>query len=233
MQRASLEVVYVYHSCFALASGRLTVLLDYPSGVPADSREVAERLARGRRLLVLFTHSHSDHFSPDFTELAELAGEFACVASRDVAERCLAVEPGDHASAMGVDVWAFGSSDVGASFVLRMAGRTVYAAGDNAYWVRAELPEELNRLIGERFYAVLREVRERFAPVDVALTPLCPACERLGGVGDVAALLRPALLVPTHLRGEVELLRGYASYLRGLAKSVFLYSRPGDVARVP
>ena len=63
-----MELVYIYHSGFALLGEGFTVIIDYyRDSVEKNLTGIVhgELLKRPGRLYVLSSHSHADHFNPE------------------------------------------------------------------------------------------------------------------------------------------------------------------------
>ena len=230
-----MEITYVYHSCFTVRLNDVVILFDYPNNLGEEVECLIRKLVRGKRLVTLFSHGHLDHFNPNFLTLKDIVEEFYCVISYDIAEEyeelvgaCTVVTPGDSLNLYGFDIVAFESSDRGVSYVLKINGVTLYFAGDNANWARKELSEELNLIIKRKFMNSIKSIANSFGSTDVAFTPICITCEDLGGITYVLTTLKPKLLIPIHLRGRTQIIRGLRTLLEKLAKNVFMYETLGD-----
>ncbi len=183
----------------------------------------------------MFSHSHTDHYNPEYHKLASIAERARCIISYDIYEQYgepeieyHIVRPGDRVRINGLNITAFDSSDIGVSYVIEADDVRIYFSGDNAYWVREGLSDEINKIIEKKFYSILVKINRSYSRVDIAFTPICMVCEKLGGIEDVAKILKPKLLVPIHLRGNVRILEELRRYLMALTNKVFIYSKAGD-----
>jgi len=230
-----LKIVYVYHDCFILEIDDRVVVFDYPSNIKDREIEFVKSSAKNKTLILLFSHSHADHFNPNFSTLREGVRNFQCIVSYDILEsygelikRCIVVEPGDQLSISNFKVKVFGSSDQGVSYVLEISDVLLYFAGDNGNWVRDELPEELSTMIKSKFIETINQIARCYRSIDIVFTPICIFCEDLGGVRYVSEKLKPKLLIPMHLRGQIQILNKIAPLLKELARKVFVYEKLGD-----
>ena len=75
-----MKITYIHHSCFLIELEQLYLLFDYVKGtLPV--------LSPDKDLLVLVSHRHGDHFSPDIFDLAEQHPKIRYILSDDIGER--------------------------------------------------------------------------------------------------------------------------------------------------
>ena len=229
------KIVYVFHSCFALMFNSKVLVFDYSELLDEKARNFIRNIVRNKELLVMISHSHMDHFSKEFLKLRNYAKKFTCIVSRDVSDacsdvgkQCEIVSEGDELSLDGILIKVLGSSDLGVSYFLKIDNLKVYFAGDNSDWRRPSLPKEFNEIIWQIFSKVVEELRRNVSNLDVLFANLCVECNDYGGLGKLCKTFNPKLLVPMHLRGNIEILKQLRSFLKQLAPNVFLYERTGD-----
>ena len=150
-----MKLIYIYHSGFALVGENFTVIIDYYkdsasqllTGVVHD-----ELLERPGKLYVLSSHSHADHFNPEVLEWKVMHPDVQYVFSTDILENGLArlndacyLSKGETWLDGVLEVEAFGSTDLGISFLLRLDGKLIFHAGDlnNWHWKEESTEEEV------------------------------------------------------------------------------------------
>jgi L-ascorbate metabolism protein UlaG (beta-lactamase superfamily) len=121
--------------------GHASVRIVGPPVIYVDPWKLADGAPRAD--LILVTHEHHDHFSPD--DINKIAKpSTAYVAPASVAARLSgavhSVRPGDRLSLQGVDIRAMPAYNIGKPFhpksaghvgyVITLAGRSIYIAGD-------------------------------------------------------------------------------------------------------
>jgi len=230
-----LKITYVFHNCFIIEWNDKIILFDYPEIISNRAREYVKKKVTGKKLAILISHSHLDHFSEELLEFKTLAKEFKCIVSADVAEKsekcaneCLVVNEGDKFETWDIEAKAYGSSDLGVSFLLKIGGIKIYFAGDNADWRRKELPSEIGKLVWNIFSKTISEVRNDIGELDIAFIDVCGIRENLGGIFYIIEELRPKLIVPMHLHGNVKILKNIANFLRNFKMKVFVYNKLGS-----
>ena len=229
-----LKITYIYHDCFLLRYGNTILLFDYPEDINREAEEYITKTLNGRNLIVFISHSHRDHFTEKFLNFKKYVKDFKCVVSRDVKEvckqclECNVVEEGDYLKIGDIKVKAYGSSDLGVSYLLEVVNTRIYFAGDNVDWRREELSQEFNEKIWKTFSKTIEEILKDYGKVNIVFAGFCEKCSNYGGIPYIAEKLKPELIVPMHLKGHVELLKIFKNYFKKLETKVFYYTKLGD-----
>ncbi len=139
-----MKLIYIYHSGFALEGESFTVIIDYykdSASQPLTGVVHDELIKRPGKLYVLSSHSHADHFNPEVLEWKKMHPDIQYVFSKDILENGLArlndacyLSKGEIWSDGVLEVEAFGSTDLGISFLLRLDGKLIFHAGDLNNW---------------------------------------------------------------------------------------------------
>ena len=184
-----MELVYIYHSGFALLGEGFTVIIDYYRDSvekPLTGVVHGELLKRPGRLYVLSSHSHADHFNPEILTWRQEHPGVQFIFSKDILENKLAkpddahyLDKGETWSDGMLDVEAFGSTDLGISFLLHLDGKLIFHAGDlnNWHW-KDESTEEEVREAENAYFSELDVISRRTDRMDLVMFPVDP---RLGG----------------------------------------------------
>ena len=203
-----MKITYLYHSGFALQFEKISVVIDY-YGAGLEQPGLAEVLAdSSRKLYVLSSHSHADHFDPRILGFEHMHSNTAYVLSRDIAAKISAppqnvtyIGEGESYDDGHIRIRAFGSTDEGISFLIHADGRSVFHAGDlnNWHW-NEECPPEESALYEANYLAELEKIAA-FAPsVDVSLFPVDPRLGKdfLRGAEQFVTRIKTSNLVPMH-----------------------------------
>lgn len=167
-----MELIYIYHSGFALLGDGFTVIMDYyrdsadgtareslrrladglpEERVPAQSAGILhdEILHRPGKLYVLSSHFHPDHFNKEVLEWRNERAEIVYLFSKDILRRRRAgkedavwLKKGETYEDGTLTVRAFGSTDAGVSFLLEVSGKKIFHAGDLNNWHWKDESEE-------------------------------------------------------------------------------------------
>ena len=206
-----MKLIYIYHSCFALVGESFIVIFDYYKdsarrplvGVVHD-----ELLKRPGKLYVLSSHSHTDHFNPEVLEWKKMHTDIQYVFSKDILENGEArlndacyLSQGETWADGVLEVEAFGSTDLGISFFLRLDGKLIFHAGDlnNWHW-KEESTEEEVREAENAYLAELEILARRTDRVDLVMFPVDPRLgqEYMLGAKQFVDRFRVGMFVPMH-----------------------------------
>lgn len=231
-----MRLTYLFHSGFVLQSDRVVLVMDYYRD-PSDALPAI--LARiGSEVPVVFavSHQHADHFNPEIFCLGQ-GHECHYVISDDVPVLDVPgnvdvhwVAPGKCAEVAGIRVEAFGSTDLGVSFVFDVDGRTVFHGGDlnDWHWQDESTPEEVMEA-DEAFDRELSKIAHAHPSMDVMMMAVDP---RLGS--DYARGARKALsaiavgyFVPMHFWKKWQSACDFAVYRREGYGKYLCPDRPG------
>lgn len=195
----SLALTYIYHDGFLLQTPVANVVFDYwmdpDSAEPGFLRELDVR----KPLYVLVTHHHKDHYNPEIFQWAARFGKIRYILSRDTfraarhffaptslykgarrvdSDLITCMSPGDVYDDGVVRISAFGSTDIGNSYMVEIDGRKVFHAGDlNAWiWKDESTPAEIAGALAQ-FGKILSSIKTCTDGFDLAMFPVDP---RLG-----------------------------------------------------
>ncbi len=200
----AVRVTYLDHSGFLLETAQSAFLFDWFRGeIPV--------LAPEKKLFVLVSHSHGDHYSAEvFTRFAHRRGTEFIVSPEVPTPRILAsvttLAPHESAAFGGVRIETLGSTDEGVSFLVETEGKRIFHMGDLNWWDWGEedTPEEAAQM--ERDYrAELAYLPGR--PIDLAFVPLDPRLGE-GFYKGIDALMRTAEVktaIPMHCWGRTDM----------------------------
>lgn len=208
---------YIYHSGFALEADGGTILIDYwkDSGDTPGRGLVHDRLlGRPGPFYVLSSHFHPDHFNPDVLSWKELRPDVRYIFSKDIlkhrrakADDAFYLHKGDVYQDDFLRIQAFGSTDVGISFLIDLPGLRLFHAGDlnNWHWSQESTPQEIRKAEGD-FLAEVRDLQHTAPALDVALFPVD---RRMGkdymrGAYQFVERIKTRIFVPMHFSDDYE-----------------------------
>ena len=184
-----MKLDYIYHSGFAIEADGITVIIDYykDSSEEAPDRGIVHDhlLKKPGTLYVLSSHFHPDHFNRDILSWKEQWPDIRYIFSKDIlkhrratAEDAVYINKGDVYEDENIRIEAFGSTDVGISFLIDLQGVRLFHAGDlnNWHWADESTPQEIKKREGD-FLAILNDIRKECTAFDLVMFPVDP---RLG-----------------------------------------------------
>ena len=172
-----MKITYIHHSCFLIELEQLYLLFDYVKGtLPV--------LSPDKDLLVLVSHRHGDHFSPDIFDLAEQHPKIRYILSDDIWQnrvpekhfcRTEYIDPGSSLSLLeggGVRITAFRSTDEGVAFLTEHDGHVLYHAGDLNNWRWNGESKAWNNNMNANYHRELENIRQCGMIPEAAMLPL-------------------------------------------------------------
>ncbi|WP_270517291.1 MBL fold metallo-hydrolase [Sanguibacteroides sp. AM78-02pH3A] len=200
-----MELIYIGHSGFAVLGEGFTIVIDYYRD-PADVHSFL--LTRPGAFYVLSSHVHADHFNPEVLSWKTIRPDILYLFSKDILESRRAVEreavfleKGDVYQDDLIRVKAFGSTDAGISFLINMAEKRIFHAGDlnNWHWKEESTLAE-SRQAEADFKAELEEVVSEASSVDLAMFPVDPRLgkEYMLGAEQFVDRIKTDVFVPMH-----------------------------------
>lgn len=183
-----MTITYIYHSCYLLEFDEFSVIFDFYKDAKKDDGRFWVKdylLEKEDDLYVFCTHSHSDHFNPEILEWRKKKTNITYVFSTEVLENKRLKEDNivyldklqTYEDAL-LDVKAFGSTDEGGSFLMKVGDKNYFHAGDlnNWHW-NEEVPKHEAATYENNYLCELELVAENVENVFVAMFPVDP---RLG-----------------------------------------------------
>lgn len=177
-----MKLTYIFHSGFIIDTSNYSIIIDYfkDSDEASDGVVHQKVLKSDKKLYILCTHSHQDHFNPEILEWKKHKNNITYIFSKDILDNKMANES-DAVYMDKLDIYedeslwiqAFGSTDLGISFLIKADDKTIFHAGDlnNWHWNEESTEEEINE--AENFYNdELTLLSEHVQQLDLAMFPI-------------------------------------------------------------
>lgn len=166
---------YIWHDCFIFESPEVSIVFDYWIDPEESDEELPlflKNLDKKKPLYVLVSHHHKDHYTKKIFEWEKSFEYVKFIISKDVAisarhilsgdsiykgykpsqDSIAVLKPGEFYSDNIIKIEAYGSTDIGNSYVVSLkSGTTIFHAGDLNAWIwkdestEAEVNEELDK----------------------------------------------------------------------------------------
>ena len=201
-----MKITCIGHSGFLVELNSCNLIFDYFK----DSCNVITPKVFEKKSFVFVSHTHADHYSRKIFRWKELGDvtyilESGCRVPRNVAADVIKIGEGEEtALADGlIKIKAYGSTDIGVSFLVEVDGSSIFHAGDlNCwYWEDESTPEEL--IQDENNYLdIIKTIAGQ--KIDIAFIPEDP---RLGihsgmGIKYFSEIVAPKRIIPMHFPGN-------------------------------
>ncbi|GAB6013049.1 MBL fold metallo-hydrolase [Viscerimonas tarda] len=207
-----MKLIYLFHSGFVIEANGCIVILDYYRDANKVVHDIIAQYTG--KIYVLSSHSHPDHFSAEILSWKKKNSRVQYIFSNDILDAGLVAKDAAVYLAKSetysdnlLYIKAFGSTDLGVSFLINLEGKAIFHAGDlnNWHWNEESTAGEIRE--AESFYldelsALTNEIKQ----LDLAMFPVDP---RLGkdytkGAEQFVQALKVDLFAPMHFGEEYQ-----------------------------
>jgi L-ascorbate metabolism protein UlaG (beta-lactamase superfamily) len=230
MSEFKATVHYIYHSGFAIETKNNFLIFDYyehPMNKknPTLSNDILspDSIKSKKNMYVFSSHSHEDHFNPVILQWQQYNPEIRYVLSRDIEiqhNQCnyYMISEGEEKNIDTLYVRAYGSTDIGISFLVKVDGLTIYHAGDLNWWHWKEDSLEEQKLAGISFKQHIEKIKANEKHIDIAFFPVDPRLEEFYYIGGeyFSKELQPKLFIPMHFGDEASITKLFAEKVKEL-----------------
>ena len=241
-----MKLDYIYHSGFAIEADGITVIIDYykDSSEEAPDRGIVHDhlLKKPGTLYVLSSHFHPDHFNRDILSWKEQRPDIRYIFSKDIlkhrratAEDAVYINKGDVYEDENIRIEAFGSTDVGISFLIDLQGVRLFHAGDlnNWHWKDESTPEEVAEA-EKNYLKELDDLAKATDKLDVAMFPVDPriGTDFMRGAQQFVDRIKTNIFVPMHFWERPAEVEAFGPYAESRGCRYALISVPGEGTEV-
>lgn len=232
-----MSLTYIYHSGFVIETDRCIVVMDFYKD-PADA--MSQFLETDKRMYVLSSHFHPDHFNPDIFDWRKRHGDTLYILSKDILRHRRA-RRGDATAWLAkgsafedsiVKIKAFGSTDSGVSFLINVDGKQIFHAGDlnNWHWTDESTAKESAK--AEAMYlGELKDIRKDVNHLDIVMFPVDA---RIGsgymrGAEQFVENIDTSLFVPMHFTANgVDSANAFAPFVESRGGRMWKIKKEGE-----
>jgi len=225
-------IYYLFHSGFVVEYGDYLFIFDYykqPHKTASNGfteNELVDKIAESRYVFAFVSHGHYDHFNPRIFDWKKYNPSLTYILSSDIWSSGLKVDnegiyfflsPGDYIKKHDIMVRAYGSTDLGVSFMLNIGEFSIFHAGDLNWWHWADESTEDELKEEERkFKSEVEKIREK--NIDIMFFPVDPRLGEHYWIGGAYMLekFHPRLFVPMHFGGNSYITKQIADRMKYL-----------------
>ncbi len=234
-----MKLIYVYHSGFILENDNIVVVIDYykDSGWKGKEGTVHEYLRNTeKRMYILASHAHPDHFNPEIFGWSEKKN-LRYILSSDIRkgnkeweDDVVWLDKGETWQDDFLRIKAYGSTDVGISFLLHTEGKRIFHAGDLNNWHWRE--ESTEQEVEEAEKVFLREVAVLAKDADFLDLAMFPVDPRLGadymsGAKQFIDRIPVRKFVPMHFWERYAKANAFREYAENHGTEFIVLTHPG------
>lgn len=210
-----------------------------PSNADQKDKFLLEDLIKKHNnVLVFSSHSHEDHFNPVILEWEKHNPKTKYILSSDIAIPTwkdnyyklsqyeeLTLESGfmessktsnsdcacrTNSTVTDVYVKAYGSTDIGISFLVKLDGLTIFHAGDLNWWHWKDDSFEERKAAEQNFKTEIEKIKGE--SIDIAFFPVDPRLEEFYSIGAEYFIkeIHPEILIPMHFGDNANITKEFA-----------------------
>ena len=177
-------------------------------GTCTNAIQVIYFLKRPGRLYILSSHAHPDHFNPEILSWKSERPDIRYILSEDIRDSqkacfhdAIFLKKGEEWNDDLLKIEAFGSTDIGISFLLDVADKRIFHAGDlnNWHWSEESTPQEIRKAEGD-FLAEIKNLQQKAPRVDIAMFPVDSRIGKdyMRGAEQFVERIKTAIFAPMH-----------------------------------
>lgn len=221
-----MEIIYLHHSGFAILANQFTIIIDFFEDSESESCGIIhdKLLNKNGTMYVLSSHFHADHFNRQVLEWKKQKNDIKYIFSHDIYKRrriekdaAVWLKKDEEYADNNIKITAFGSTDVGISFMIEAEGKTLFHAGDlnNWHWMD-ESPEEEWKRDEQKFLNELKIIKEKYDKVDIAMFPIDPrlGTEYMRGGKQFIDAIQTSTFIPMHFWNDYTSANKFQEYAR-------------------
>jgi L-ascorbate metabolism protein UlaG (beta-lactamase superfamily) len=240
MEKGKIKINYLYNSSFKIETEKYVLIFDYYNdkselGIKNSSNGVIGEsdLDTDKHIIVFASHSHGDHFNDVIFSWKDQNPNIKYILSSDIKQ----VKCNEHISIMSAyeelildDVYikAFGSTDIGISFLVKLEGATIFHAGDLNWWHWYDEIHEDNIKMEKLFKEEIEKIKDEH--IDLAFFPVDSRLKESYVLGPDYFIdkIKPKALIPMHFREDYAVTKEFADKSKGKEVELFNISKRGE-----
>jgi L-ascorbate metabolism protein UlaG (beta-lactamase superfamily) len=225
------KIHYLYHDGFLLETKYHILIFDYYD----DSCSIISEdvLKSEKEIYVFVSHSHGDHFNPVIFKWIDINPKIKYILSSDIKPKDIypenkMISEGEIIEFNDIFIKAFGSTDVGISFLVKTDGISIFHAGDLNLWHWKDESDEYNVQMSKDYKSKVNKIIGN--DIDIAFFPVDPRLEEycyLGGEYFIEKL-SPKLFIPMHFWDKNETTQDFAEKLRSSDSKIAVIKKRGQ-----
>ena len=230
MDKIQAKIYYIYHSGFAIETQNHLLVFDYYKE-PKLSKEnlllpfliSSENIKEKKKVFVFCSHSHGDHFNPVILDWDSYNPEIKYILSEDIKTATkkpnyVFMEEDDEKDLKDLYIKAYGSTDIGISFLVKVDNLTIFHAGDLNWWHWKEDSLEEQRVAEVNFKIQIDKLKEE-DHIDIAFFPVDPRLEEFYYIGGqyFSEQLHPTMLIPMHSGEDLSVTKKFSEKTKNIS----------------
>lgn len=240
MKNYGIKINYLFNSGFTVEMEKHLLIFDYfkdsiDNGEKNRANGVIgeEDLNTDKKIIVFSSHSHRDHFNPVILDWKNIRPDITYVLSSDIkdvrkTENVNIISAYEELNLEDVYVKAYGSTDIGISFLVKIDGVTLFHSGDLNWWYWWDDTESEIQQSERWFKDEIRKIKGE--TVDIAFFPVDPRLEHNYCVGGEYFIkeINPQVFIPMHFGENYQITENFADRMNAANSRVLTISHRGQ-----
>lgn len=224
MESLNVSIRYLYNSGFTVQTKNNFLVFDYYKGTV--------NFGSGHTY-VFSSHGHPDHYNKEVFKWQNSERDIKYIFSSDIKlksenEEVIFISPDEELNVDNIKIKAYGSTDLGVSFLIHVDGISIFHAGDLNWWYwpddTAEEIETMEKIFKNEI------VKLKGQHIDVAFFPVDPRLEHnyyLGGEYLIKEVL-PRFFIPMHFGEKYETTKSFIEKMKNSGTNVVEINQIGQ-----
>ncbi|MFL0195477.1 MBL fold metallo-hydrolase [Clostridium sp. WILCCON 0269] len=241
MKNYNIKIYYLYHSSFAVETLNHFLIFDYYKDSLNSCKHTLENgliskdiIKDKKNILVFSSHSHPDHFNPIILKWQESNPNIKYIFSSDIQitnskKNYYSLSPYENINLNNVYIKAYGSTDIGVSFFIKIDGVSIFHAGDLNLWYWKEDSKEEQKTAKENFEKEISTLKDE--TIDFAFFPLDPRLGEYYSSGGEYFIneLKPKFFIPMHFWDKYSITKDFAELTKNNSSRSLVITHKGQL----
>jgi L-ascorbate metabolism protein UlaG (beta-lactamase superfamily) len=234
------KIHYLYHASFIIETDLHVLIFDYFNDhSSSESRSlnngvISDEVFKTHKAIYVFvSHGHDDHFNSLIFQWKNINPNIKYILSSDVEIKDTypehkIISEGEIIQFKDVFIKAYGSTDIGVSFLIKADGINIFHAGDLNWWHWYDESDEFNLDMAKDFKTQIDKLKDKC--IDIAFFPVDYRLKEhyyLGGEYFIKNL-SPKLFIPMHFGNHTEVTQDFAEKLKNCNTQISIINERGQ-----
>jgi L-ascorbate metabolism protein UlaG (beta-lactamase superfamily) len=234
------KIHYLYHDGFIIETQNHILIFDHfnhnssNGGSDLSDGVISEEVFNTEKNIYVFvSHGHGDHYNPLIFNWKSTNPKIEYILSsdiqaKDIDNEYMVISEGESIQLDTIFIKAYGSTDIGVSFLVKVDGIRLFHAGDLNLWHWKDESDEDNAQMAKAFKAEIHKIQGE--EIDIAFFPVDPRLEEyyyLGGKYFIEKL-NPKLFIPMHFGDNNEVTKDFAEALMDSSTKIVVINERGQ-----
>lgn len=240
MNNYTINIHYLYHSGFSVETKNYFLIFDYyKDSFTGKTKNIYNGLISNdfikskNNVIVFSSHSHPDHFNPVILKWDKINKNIKYILSSDIKitnykKNYYKLSKYKDLKLDDIYIKAYGSTDIGVSYLVKVDGITLFHAGDLNWWYWKDDSENERKMAGGNFKHEIKQLKGE--KIDIAFFPVDPRLEEYYSLGGEYFIkeINPSVFFPMHLWDKMSICGKFKDYMGNCKTKIMCIENPGQ-----